>query len=666
VQPSIKKILICNRGEIARRIQRTCRRLNIQSVAVYSDVDRDALHVLDADEAYALEGVQPQDTYLHQEKLLQIAKQCKADAVHPGYGFLSENAAFAEQVEKSGLIFIGPSPKVIRLMGDKIQARKTAKASGLTVVPGLFDPVADVEQAKAFAQELGYPIMLKAVAGGGGKGMRLVMDAKTFGEVFLSAQREAKASFKDDRLYLEKYIESPRHIEVQVLADRQGTVLHLGERECSIQRRHQKIIEEAPCAFLPANVRAAMIKQALALARQVGYVSVGTVEFILDQEQNFYFLEMNTRLQVEHPVTEMITGVDLVEQMIHVALGQPLTLKQSEIQFQGHAIEARIYAEDPESDFIPSPGQLVTYRPPQEGRLESGVEEGDEVSPYYDPMIAKYIQHGETREEAIRKLKHGLDAFVIKGIAHNITFLRSILGQRDFVDGRINTNFIEDTYEGGFQASCIPPHEVDHFMAIAAGLQHIATKSTSASYWALIEGTGVRELIVHPRETVIGSKRDTRYRHRLEISTPKGKNKQKLSLLWSGGEHLCSVWAKNEVDPSFVQVEKTAQGWTLGCRGYRLTIGVYPAHYKVHIGVSKVLEGQERTELIESPMPGHLIQVNVLDGEKIKKGQVVAVIEAMKMENLIRSPIDGYVERVFVREGDVLNSGQQLLSITGL
>ncbi|HML11362.1 MAG TPA: acetyl-CoA carboxylase biotin carboxylase subunit, partial [Stellaceae bacterium] len=465
------KILIANRGEIACRVIRTARRMGIKTVAVYSEADAEALHVRMADEAVAIGPPPAAESYLRIDRIVAACKETGAEAVHPGYGFLSERPAFAEALAKEGIDFIGPTPEAIAAMGDKIESKKLAAAAGVTTVPGHLGIIENTDVAASIAEGIGYPVMIKASAGGGGKGMRIAHDDAELREGFSSAQHEAKSSFGDDRVFLEKYIEEPRHIEIQVLGDAHGNVVHLGERECSIQRRHQKVIEECPSPFLDAKTRAAMGAEAVALAKAVNYRSAGTVEFIVDRNKNFYFLEMNTRLQVEHPVTEMVTGIDLVELMIRVAAGEKLPFAQQDVTQTGWAIEARVYAEDPTRNFLPSIGRLVRYIPPSgDGiRNDTGVSEGSDISIYYDPMIAKLCAYGADRDEATRRLRAALDGFYVAGLRHNIAFLNAIIEKPRFAEGRLSTNFIAEEFPDGF----VPPTgfvEADGLILVAAAL----------------------------------------------------------------------------------------------------------------------------------------------------------------------------------------------------
>src|SRR5437868_5242971 len=478
-----KKILIANRGEIACRIIRTAHRMGIATVAVYSDADTDALHVRMADEAIRIGPAPSAESYLDIERIIDACRESGAEAVHPGYGFLSENPAFARALGKAGVTFIGPPAKAIAAMGDKIESKKLARAAGVSSVPGHLDVVPDADTAVTIARDIGYPVMIKASAGGGGKGMRIAANDAEARDGFRSAASEAKSSFADDRIFIEKYIEEPRHIEIQVLGDSRGNIVHLGERECSIQRRHQKVVEEAPSPFLDPETRKAMGRQAVSLARAVDYRSAGTVEFIVDQQRNFYFLEMNTRLQVEHPVTELVTGLDLVELMIRIAAGEPLPFDQQAVRQQGWAIEARVYAEDPTRNFLPSIGRLVRYCPPEgEGvRIDSGVFEGAEISLYYDPMIAKLISYGADRAAATGRLSSALDGFYIAGVRHNVAFLAAIAASERFHAGALSTDFIADTFPEGFAPPAGPVAE-DRVILAAAVLAELRLRDSEVPF----------------------------------------------------------------------------------------------------------------------------------------------------------------------------------------
>src|SRR5215468_2747949 len=468
------KILIANRGEIACRVIRTARAMGIKTVAVYSEADADAKHVREADEAVAIGPAPAAQSYLVIDRIVDACRQTGAEAVHPGYGFLSENRAFAAALNKAGVVFIGPTPEAIAAMGDKIESKKLAKKAKVNVVPGHLGVIKDDREAVKIARAIGYPVMIKASAGGGGKGMRIAHDDQEVRDGFRAAGNEARSSFADDRVFIEKFIEHPRHIEIQVLGDSHGNIIYLGERECSIQRRHQKVIEEAPSPFLDERTRNAMGRQAVALAAAVDYQSAGTVEFIVDAHKHFYFLEMNTRLQVEHPVTELVTGIDLVEQMIRIAAGEKLSLKQKDVRMKGWAIEARVYAEDPERGFLPSTGRLVRYREPAAGsvRIDSGVYEGADISMYYDPMIAKVIGSGTDRREAIAALSDALDGFYIRGVAHNTRFLSALLRHSRFASGNLSTGFIAEEFPDGFHAAAPDPKTLGLLTAVAAVVHH--------------------------------------------------------------------------------------------------------------------------------------------------------------------------------------------------
>ena len=477
----IKKILIANRGEIAVRIMRTCREMGIHSVAVYSEADQTARHVVYADEAYLLGPAPANESYLVIDKIIEIAKKSGADAIHPGYGFLAENPIFAQRVEENGLIFIGPKPKTIALLGDKMAARQIMEKANVPIVPGMKEPISSTQEALQFAQEVGFPILLKAAAGGGGKGMRVVRQESEIEEMFLRAQSEAQSAFGDKRIYLEKYLEKPRHIEIQILADRYGNVIHLGERECSIQRRHQKVIEESPSPIVDEALRNKMGQTAVTAAKASGYVNAGTVEFLLDQDNNFYFLEVNTRLQVEHPVTELITGLDLVREQILIAAGEKLSLGQEDIQFHGHAIECRIYAEDPDNEFMPSVGTIFNYREPGGPgvRVDSGFSRGDTVPIYYDPIIAKLITWGQNRDQAISRMKRALDEYVIHGIQTIIPFHRRLFELEDFVTGNLSTHFIQEHFDQSNELERFSEEELQALAALVCAVDYSEKKRAS-------------------------------------------------------------------------------------------------------------------------------------------------------------------------------------------
>jgi propionyl-CoA carboxylase alpha chain len=651
-----RKILIANRGEIACRVMRTARRMGIKTVAVYSEADTDALHVRIADEAVPIGGARSSESYLNIERVVGACRKTGAEAVHPGYGFLSENAEFSAALQRAGIVFIGPPPRAIAAMGDKIESKKLASKAGVSTVPGHLDVIPDAEAARKIAHEIGYPVMIKASAGGGGKGMRIAHDDTELKEGFRSAQSEARSSFGDERVFIEKYIEEPRHIEIQVLGDAHGTVLHLGERECSIQRRHQKVIEEAPSPFLDARTRASMGAEAVALAKAVGYRSAGTVEFIVDRKRNFYFLEMNTRLQVEHPVTESVTGLDLVEWMIRVAAGEKLPWKQSEIRLEGHAIEARVYAEDPARGFLPSIGRLVRYAEPAgEGvRVDSGVYEGAEISIHYDPMIAKVIAEGKTREAARERLIEALDAFHIRGVRHNVGFLSALLGRKRFAEGRLSTAFIADEFPGGFAHMVLPDDAVPSVIAVAGVIAHRVAESearvgrsthASAGSWTVsLDGRAHGVAIDTDEER----SRVTADHATLEIRSS-----------WRPGEGLF----RGTVDgrPVTIQVDRNGIGYVLTYRGVAVPVTVLPPRAAELLAAIPAKPEAGRSRSLLAPMPGLLLSVMVKEGQHVKAGEELAVVEAMKMENVLRAERDAKVGKVRARAGDSLAVDQVIL-----
>ena len=649
-----KKILIANRGEIASRIIGTARRMGIATVAVYSEVDAEALHVRMADEAVPIGPAPSAESYLKIERIVEACRATGAEAVHPGYGFLSENPVFARALAKAGVTFIGPGPEAIAAMGDKIASKKLAQAAGVSSVPGHLDVVPDPETAVAIARDIGYPVMIKASAGGGGKGMRIAANDPETRDGFRAAVSEAKASVADDRIFIEKYIEEPRHIEIQVLGDISGNIVHLGERECSIQRRHQKVIEEAPSPFLDPETRAAMGQQAVALARAVDYRSAGTVEFIVDQQRNFYFLEMNTRLQVEHPVTELVTGLDLVELMIRVAAGEPLPFTQKEIEQAGWAVEARVYAEDPARNFLPSIGRLVRYRPPSgDGiRLDSGVFEGAEISVYYDPLIAKLVAYGPDREGAIDRLRSALDDFYIAGVQHNIPFLAAVAANSRFRAGALSTNFITEEFPGGFA----PPAgfvEPDRTILLAAALAHRRIRERETAIDGQLAGAGGAigecSIVLLDERSYPLSLRPEGDAYRVEIE---GQSRL-VWTDWQPGQVLLHVRIDDRV--ATVQIERFPGA------AFRLVHGgvvrraqvLSPRAAELRALMPKK-QATDTTRLLLSPMPGMLSSIVVEQGQEVKAGEPLAIVEAMKMENVLRAERDGTVKAIFAKKGDSL------------
>lgn len=650
-----KKILIANRGEIACRVMRTAKKMGIATVAVYSDADGDALHVQMADEKVAIGPAPSTESYLVQEAIIGAAKETGAEAIHPGYGFLSENAAFAKRLKKEGLVFIGPEAPAITAMGDKIESKKLAEKIGVNIIPGHTKAIKDETEALKIARDIGYPVMLKASAGGGGKGMRIARSDDEVAEGLTSSVREAQSSFGDDRVFIEKFIENPRHIEIQILADSHGNVVHLGERECSIQRRHQKVIEESPSPLLDAATRAAMGEQAIKLARAVDYVSAGTVEFVVDQEKNFYFLEMNTRLQVEHPVTELVTDLDLVEWMIRIADGEKLSFTQKQVRQKGWAVEARVYAEDPFRGFLPSIGRLTRYRAPEESdtvRVDSGVFEGGEISMHYDPMIAKLVSYGEDRALAITHLQGALDRFLIKGVSHNIGFLAALIGHPRFAEGRLSTAFIEEEYQGGFCAEDVPHDDPGLLVAVAAAMhrayreravgisdQASDRKFPVADDWvALMDGTGQSVRVVR----VDGG---------FEVVVA-GSPPYWLKTNWQVGEAFFSADINGR--DICVQVQRLNVGYRLSHSGLDVDIRVLAPRVAALYALMPKKIAPDTSKMLLSPMPGLLIFLSVQEGQEIKAGGELAIIEAMKMENVLRAEQDCTVKKVHVKTGDSL------------
>ena len=647
------KILIANRGEIACRIIKTARKMNIATVAVYSDADANTPHVKMADEAYHIGGSASADSYLKADKIIEVAKQTGAEAIHPGFGFLSENAAFVAAVEAAGIAFIGPASYAIEVMGDKIESKKLAGDAGVSCVPGTPDAVSDIEEATKAAAEIGYPVMVKASAGGGGKGMRVIETEAELADGMRAAMNEARNAFGDDRVFIEKFVVRPRHIEIQILADGKGGAVYLGERECSIQRRHQKVLEEAPSPFISPETRKAMGEQAVALAKAVDYRSAGTVEFIVGADQDFYFLEMNTRLQVEHPVTEMVYGLDLVEWMIRVAAGESLTLQQSDITPKGWAMEARLYAEDPERDFLPSIGQLLRYREPEgEGvRVDSGVEEGGAISMFYDPMIAKLISFADTREEAITRLEAALDDYEIKGIQSNRQFLSAVLENEHYRKGDITTGFIASEFADGFQPS-IPSGDVYNSlitMALSAVWEAEARHhhGEPENHYVITDQAGT------VTEAQIGFGAEG------ELGVVIADACYVISdIAEDGANHLIINDA-----PFAAQMQRDNHHVTLTKGSHRVHFTLYPARAAGYLSHMPVVDENAGADEVIAPMPGLLTSLLVKAGDEVQKGQNVAIIEAMKMENMLQAEASGTVKSVHAKEGDNLNVEDLILTL---
>jgi propionyl-CoA carboxylase alpha chain len=656
-----KKILVANRGEIACRVIRTAQRMGIATVAVYSDADAEALHVRMADEAIRIGPPPSAESYLDIERIVEACRQIGAEAVHPGYGFLSENPAFARALAKAGVIFIGPPAKAIAAMGDKIESKKLARAAGVSSVPGHLDVVPDGDAAVAIARDIGYPVMIKASAGGGGKGMRIAASDSEVHDGFRAAASEAKSSFADDRIFIEKYIEDPRHIEIQVLGDDHGNIVYLGERECSIQRRHQKVIEEAPSPFIDPETREMMGRQAVALAQAVDYRSAGTVEFIVDQQRNFYFLEMNTRLQVEHPVTELVTGLDLVELMIRVAAGEPLPFAQQDVELSGWAIEARVYAEDPARNFLPSVGRLMRYRPPNgEGvRLDAGVFEGAEISVYYDPLIAKLIASGPDRDTAIDRLSGALDEFYVAGVQHNIPFLAAVAAKPRFRAGALSTNFIADEFPGGFAA---PSEfvEADRMILLAAALAGRRQRERETTIDGKLAGAGIDipedyAILLDGRRYPVAMRAEGGA-YRVEFE---GESRV-ATTAWQPGQRLLHVRVEEHV--ATVQIERLpGAAFRLMHRGILRRGQVLSPRAAELLALMPEKKAADTSRLLLSPMPGLLSSIAVEQGQEVKAGEPLAIVEAMKMENVLRAERDGRVARIRANPGDSLAVDQVIL-----
>ena len=661
-----KRILIANRGEIACRIIKTARRMGIETVAVYSEADKDALHVEMADTAVPIGPPPAAESYLSIDKIIEAARATKAEAVHPGYGFLSEREAFPIALQKAGIVFIGPNAKAIAAMGDKIASKQAAARAKVSTVPGFLGVVEDEKHATKIAHEIGFPVMIKASAGGGGKGLRVAYSPAEVAEGFARARSEAKSSFGDDRVFVEKFIENPRHIEIQVLADKHGNVIHLGERECSIQRRNQKVVEEAPSPLLDAATREQMGAQAVALAKAVDYDSAGTVEFVAAQDRSFYFLEMNTRLQVEHPVTELVTGIDLVEQMIRVAAGEKLTIKQRDIKPSGWAIESRVYAEDPYRNFLPSTGRLIRYRPPAETsgditvRNDTGVGEGGEISVWYDPMIAKLVTHAPTRGQAIAAQADALDAFDIEGIRHNIPFLSALMQHQRFQAGRLTTAFIAEEYPDGFRPVAPAGDTARVLAAVAAAIDHMANERKRR-----ISGQLASRTVMFDRRRVV---RLGAAEHVVDVAEHDGA----IQIAFAGqqGSHVLradwkpghSVWS-GTIDGRKIalQVRPLRNGVRLGHRGLETEAVVYtePEAAAARLMPRRAVSDSDKS--VKCPMPGLVVSIAVTEGQEVKAGETLAVVEAMKMENILRAERDGVVRTIHVKPGESLAVDQTML-----
>jgi len=661
-----KKILIANRGEIACRVIKTAQKMGIKTVAVYSEADRDARHVSMADEAVFIGAAPSKDSYLVVEKIIAACNQTGAEAVHPGYGFLSENSDFCDRLEKEGIVFIGPKKHAIESMGDKIASKKLAMAAGVSTIPGYTDVIKSPEQAVEIANGIGYPVMIKASAGGGGKGLRVAFNAAEAHEGFQSCTNEARNSFGDDRVFIEKFIEEPRHIEIQVLGDAHGNLVYLWERECSLQRRHQKVIEEAPSPFLDAATRKAMGEQAVALARAVQYQSAGTVEFVVGKGREFYFLEMNTRLQVEHPVTEFITGVDLVEQMIRVAAGEKLSFGQDDLKLDGWAIECRVNAEDAARNFLPSTGRLVTYRPPEEipgkVRVDTGVYEGAEISMFYDPMIAKLIVHAPTRLEAIASMRDALNSFAIRGVSSNIAFHAALLQNPGFVSGKFNTGLIGEQYPKGFVAADLAHDEPELLVAVAAFIhrKHLERNASTSGQLPGHHYVPENDFIVllggesHP-VTVGPFNGGMRIKH---------DNKDyDLVSDWKFGQLIIRGTVNSQ--PFSMQAERTGVDYRLSHWGTQADIKVLGVAAAKLQALMLHKAPPDLSRFLLSPMPGLLTELVVGEGQVVKAGEKLATIEAMKMENILRAEQDCVIGKLMAKPGESLAVNQAIIEFGG-
>ncbi|TFV75107.1 acetyl/propionyl/methylcrotonyl-CoA carboxylase subunit alpha [Bradyrhizobium frederickii] len=659
-----KRILIANRGEIACRVIKTARRMGIQTVAVYSEADRDALHVEMADEAVLIGPPAAAESYLVIEKIVEACRKTGAEAVHPGYGFLSERESFPRALEAAGIVFVGPNPGAIAAMGDKIESKKAAAKAKVSTVPGHLGVIEDDKHAVKIADEIGYPVMIKASAGGGGKGMRIAHSKAEVAEGFNLAKAEAKASFGDDRVFVEKFIVDPRHIEIQVLGDKHGNVIYLGERECSIQRRNQKVIEEAPSPLLDEATRRKMGEQAVALAKAVNYDSAGTVEFVAGQDKSFYFLEMNTRLQVEHPVTELVTGIDLVEQMIRVAAGEKLALAQKDVTLTGWAVESRLYAEDPFRNFLPSIGRLVKYRPPAEAsqdgitiRNDTGVQEGGEISIHYDPMIAKLVTHAPSRAAAIEAQSTALDSFYVDGIRHNIPFLSALMHHPRWREGRLSTGFIAEEFPRGF-AVRVPEGEVARrIAAVGAAIDHVLgerKRQISGQMGGRVVQRERRRAVWLDRQEIQleVAREGEAIAIRFVDAEGKAGNAHLLASPWKPGD---PVW-QGTIDGQFiaVQARPIPNGIRLAHQGVEVPVYVWTEAEATSARLMPVTTASDSGKKLLCPMPGLVVSIAVSEGQEVKAGETLAVVEAMKMQNVLRAEQDGTVKKIHASAGATL------------
>jgi len=659
----IKKILIANRGEIACRVIKTAKKLNIATVAVYSEADKDSLFVKLADESYFIGGSQPAESYLDMNKIIAVAKKSKADAIHPGYGFLSENATFVKKLNNSKIKFIGPNPNAIKKMGDKIESKNLAIKLKLNVIPGHTAPVKNSKEALKISNKIGYPVLLKASAGGGGKGMRIVRKNSELEENFNAAKSESKKSFGDDRVFIEKYIEQPRHIEIQILCDKHGNQVHLGERECSIQRRYQKVIEECPSPFVDSKMRTKMAEQALKLAKEVKYDSAGTVEFVVDSKKNFYFLEMNTRLQVEHPVTELVTGIDLVEQMIRCADNKKLKITQKDIKLKGWSVESRIYAEDPIKDFLPSIGRVTHYIEPGISsndedviRNDTGISPGSEVSLFYDPMISKLAVHSKDRKTAIDLMIKSLENYYLSGVENNINFLMSILDDKKFRNGDISTNFIKDKFKKGYQSNLALNYDKEIKLSIFALVLHCyqikeESLKKNKSYAVKINDnyTDIQILKFDFSKKVLKST--------FEISNEKYDISASIKLI----DKIHHIEINNVIYSFKLNNLINMHRFDISYFDARINSHVISQSHKKLLRIMPKIMKEDLSKKLISPMPGLIKSINVVEGQKIKNGDQILIIEAMKMENILKCEKDCKIEKILINSGDSVGADEELV-----
>ena len=657
-----KKVLIANRGEIACRIIKTAKKLGIKTVSICSDADINSLHVMLADEFINIGGSTSSESYLDIQKIINAMKQTNSDAVHPGYGFLSENKEFADKVQMAKKIFVGPPANAISIMGDKIESKKIAKKAGVSILPGTLDSLNNLDQAISESKKIGFPVIVKASAGGGGKGMRVVRDVKELKEGFHSAINEAQSSFGDSRVFIEKYIDEPRHIEIQILADKFGNFIHLGERECSIQRRHQKVIEEAPSPFISNELRILMASQAISLSKMVNYYSAGTVEFVVDKQKNFYFLEMNTRLQVEHPVTELITGIDIVEYMLRISNDEKINLKQSDINFTGSAIEARVYAEDSSRNFLPSIGRLTRYIEPESKniRIDAGVVEGSEISMFYDPMISKICTHSENRNKSSEIMINALDRYLINGVKTNKEFLSNILQTKDFQNSNISTNFISTNYPKGYISQQLDKKLDDEIVSIATFIHYkymIRAASISNQVKGFQKFVPNNWNVICSNFTVKTKISFNSYNQNYDIFV--NSKYLKVKSDWSIGFPLLSALIGNKL--YYYEIDRDGPKYTITHKGKKFDVIVLSNRHAELNSLMLPPKKSDTSKFLLSPMPGLLVSILVAKGQKVQQDEAIAVVEAMKMENILRAEKECKIKKIFSKVGDSLVVDQKIM-----